>query len=112
MRDRVLLPPVQAVPAKEMLGAGLGAVLAAQLALAPVAIAGPELPGNLNNPFGDDLQRTRDASKMPATRGTTPSLFLLPLVACMTLCQLKRASHMACIGPTARLGSPASCYSM
>jgi hypothetical protein len=30
------------------------------------AVAGPELPGNLNNPFGGDLERTREVSKQPS----------------------------------------------
>ena len=30
--------------------------------------AGPDLPFGLNNPFGEDIQETREASKMPANR--------------------------------------------
>ncbi|CAL8467390.1 g6927 [Coccomyxa elongata] len=53
---------------KSLVGAGVGVLLAAQFALLPAAHAGPDLPFGLNNPFGDDIQETRDASKMPANR--------------------------------------------
>lgn len=53
---------------KSLMVGGLGAILAAQLSLAPFALAGPDLPFGLNNPIGGDIERTREASQMPANR--------------------------------------------
>ncbi|EIE24404.1 hypothetical protein COCSUDRAFT_61829 [Coccomyxa subellipsoidea C-169] len=72
---QAMLGPQQAQPnlKRNLAGAGLGALLAAQLAILPAAIAGPDLPFGLNNPIGDDIQETRDASKMPANRSEVGS---------------------------------------
>ncbi|KAK9909670.1 hypothetical protein WJX75_005873 [Coccomyxa subellipsoidea] len=72
---KAIIVPKEAQPTlkRNIVGAGLGALLAAQIAILPAAIAGPDLPFGLNNPIGDDIQETRDASKMPANRSEVGS---------------------------------------
>ncbi|CAL5222386.1 g4742 [Coccomyxa viridis] len=62
--------PVKAVPRAEtsalkraLVGAGVGALLAAQIAVLPSALA------DIPNPFQGSIEETRESSKMPATRG-------------------------------------------
>ena len=60
------------------------------------AVAGPDLPFGLNNPIGGDIERTREASQMPANRcerrstshrlETTTSCHLLPAATDGQLC--------------------------
>ncbi|CAK0787400.1 hypothetical protein CVIRNUC_010620 [Coccomyxa viridis] len=62
--------PAKALPRSEsskfkqaLVGAGVGALLAAQVAVLPSALA-LDIP----NPFQGSIEETRDASKMPANR--------------------------------------------
>ena len=131
---------------------GLGAILAAQLSLAPLAreapsaphaaasqqtllqptiprdeaslglcaVAGPDLPFGLNNPIGGDIERTREASQMPAnrcepSRQSSPApLILLQASSSCQLCSRPIGAYRmlnALLPSTAEIGNSAAAES-